>query len=206
MWLLPWLLSLSKGRSLLLLLLLPLGSPHAQAPGLPSPEDKNHEPGAYIGGAPNWWSKLYLPQDSGGTSKVPMPDGLMIAQSQALRTSHKDVPWDNAETLTTPDGEWPAQEKIPFKPGTDEEYLKAEKARRAGEEDAPTFDPENPDGEETNAKEKEKAREAEKQEADKELLSTSAAAYGGGDPLPGSAAETAAWPSFLRRRRRRRRR
>ena len=175
----------------------------AQVPGLPSPEDKNHEPGAYIGGAPNWWSKLYLPPDSGGTSKVPMPDGLMIAQSQALRTSHKDVPWDNAETLTTPDGEWPAQEKTPFKPGTDEEYLEAERARRGGENDTPIFNPAHPDAEETNTEEKEKAKEAEKQEADKELLSSSAAAYIGGDPLPGSAAETSTLPLLLRRRRRR---
>tara|TARA_B100000795_G_C22688442_1_gene394632 strand:- start:239 stop:847 length:609 start_codon:yes stop_codon:yes gene_type:complete len=100
-------------------------------PSLPNPEDKAHEPvvGYPTSGAPNWWSKLYLPLDSGGTSKVPMPDGLMIAQSESLRTSHKAIPWDNAETLVeSPDtdnaGAEAGSENL-FKPGTDAEYLEA---------------------------------------------------------------------------------
>ena len=111
-----------------LLLIVPLKVTNSQAaPSLPSPEDKTHEPilGYPSTGAPNWWSKLYLPQDSGGSSKVPMPDGLLIAQSQALRTSHKVIPWDDAETLQSPDTDNAVGKEVPFKPGTDEEYLAA---------------------------------------------------------------------------------
>ena len=60
-----------------------------------------------------------------------MPDGLMIAQSSSLRTSHRAIPWDDAETLQSPDTD-NAEEKNSqsgsengFKPGTDEEYLAA---------------------------------------------------------------------------------
>lgn len=159
-------------------------------PDLPSPEDRAHEPGSYISGVPNWWSKLYIPMDSGGKSKVPMPDGLMIAQSQSMRTAHKNVPWDNAETLGTPDGEWPAQEKVPFKPGTDEEYLESEKTRLAGGD--------NPNGQKETEYTTEVTDEEKRKETENELLSTSAAAYGGSS-LPGSAAETSKLPGLLRR-------
>ncbi len=172
--------------------------PPKAAPDLPSPEDKAHEPDfgyPLMHGAPNWWAKFYIPQDSGGTSKVPMPDGLMIAQSQALRTAHKAVPWEDAGTLTTPDGEWPAQEKTPFKPGTDDEYLASERARAAGEEEGGDYNPfpAEPDAEEITPAEREQQEKLQKQDEEKELLTSSAAAYGG-DELPGSPQSTSSLP------------
>jgi len=126
----------STCRLLLLLLLIPSSINasrfRAGPPSLPNPEDKAHEPvlGYPQAGAPKWWDKFYLPMDSGGTSKVPMPDGLLIAQSQALRAAGKQIE-NMDEPPQSPDTDNPEKEnkdgeKNDFKPGTDDEYLAAQ--------------------------------------------------------------------------------
>jgi hypothetical protein len=99
-------------------------------PSLPNPEDKAHEPvlGYPQAGAPKWWDKFYLPMDSGGTSKVPMPDGLLIAQSQALRAAGKQIENMDAppQSPDTDNAEKDNQAgENDFKPGTDDEYMAA---------------------------------------------------------------------------------
>jgi hypothetical protein len=129
----------------------------AAAPVLPNPEDKTHEPvlGYPSTGAPNWWSKFYLPLDSGGSSKVPMPDGLMIAQSQALRTAHKSIPWEDAETLQSPDTDNAEDnEKGTFKPGTDDEYLAARAEGTTSSQVESTEENKDPDAEELTDEER----------------------------------------------------
>ena len=155
-------------------------------PTLPNPEDKAHEPvlGYPSAGAPQWWSKLYLPLDSGGSSKVPMPDGLLIAQSQSLRTAHKAIPWDDAETLQSPDKDNAEDEKVPFKPGTDEEYLEARAQDRppmSSEESNKVSDAGRPDDEEVTADEltEEKKLESDPDIMEQKELSNNPRAYEG---------------------------
>ena len=114
------------------------------ANAVPNPDDDNAKPStAYSLKADlNWWDKYYIPTKNGGSSKVPMEDGLAIARTAVSKHMEKGATY-SLEPIEAPMADMKGK---PFKPGTDDEYIAMKSGQQEATGVAAGGDPSKPKG------------------------------------------------------------
>lgn len=114
------------------------------ANAVPNPDDDNAKPStAYSLKADlNWWDKYYIPTKNGGSSKVPMEDGLTIAKTAVSKHMEKGTTYA-LEPIEAPMADMKGK---PFKPGTDDEYMAMKSGKQEAKQNLAAGDPSKPKG------------------------------------------------------------